>query len=129
MNELEEALAAFNEMLRVQKWDKIWTKRLAVIENALSAKDAELGRAFALMAAWRPIGWVDHACRECLPHGEILIDGFSCAYHKAKSAQPVEASGLCCEKQKTEGPWCCYCAEHGCERTEAHQLAAGRNHE
>ena len=25
----------------------------------------------------------NHACRECLPNGEILIDGFVCAWHKA----------------------------------------------
>jgi hypothetical protein len=37
-----------------------------------------------LLAEWRPVGWVDHACCECIPHGEILIDGFQCVYHKVK---------------------------------------------
>ena len=28
----------------------------------------------------------DHACRECFPRGEIAIDGFVCAVHRAKAA-------------------------------------------
>lgn len=43
-------------------------------------------KVWELLAAWRPIGWVDHACRECLPHGEIVRDGFQCAYHWAKAS-------------------------------------------
>jgi hypothetical protein len=35
----------------------------------------------------------DHACARCVPHSEILIDGFVCAYHRAedalKNAAPV----------------------------------------
>ena len=25
----------------------------------------------------------DHACRHCVPHSDILVDGFVCAYHRA----------------------------------------------
>jgi len=28
-------------------------------------------------------GVIDHACAECLPHGEILVEGFRCARHVA----------------------------------------------
>jgi len=33
-------------------------------------------------------------------------------------------AGACCEKHITEGPWCCDCAEHGCERPEEHRRPA-----
>lgn len=31
----------------------------------------------------------DHACRECVPHGEMLIEGFKCVKHKALAASGV----------------------------------------
>lgn len=52
----------------------------------LSSSQASLARAGKLLAEWRPVGWVDHACRQCLPHGEIVRDGFVCAYHTALAA-------------------------------------------
>lgn len=26
---------------------------------------------------------LDHACAECVPHSDIIVDGFQCYYHKA----------------------------------------------
>lgn len=45
-----------------------------------------------LLAEWRPIGWVDHACLECVPHGEIVRPGFRCAYHQIKSAAVLKTT-------------------------------------
>ena len=53
--------------------------------------EADLSGVWRLLDSWRPIGWVDHACRECLPHGEILIDGFRCAYHVVKALAALKS--------------------------------------
>jgi hypothetical protein len=31
----------------------------------------------------------DHACAECIPHGEIVKPGFRCAVHEARTAAPA----------------------------------------
>jgi hypothetical protein len=31
----------------------------------------------------------DHACAECIPHGEIVKPGFRCAVHEARAAAPA----------------------------------------
>jgi len=33
-------------------------------------------------------GLPDHACAACVPHSDILIDGFVCAYHAALKEKP-----------------------------------------
>ena len=38
-------------------------------------------------------GWPtlpDHACKDCAPYGEILVDGFQCDYHRAKAMLAAE---------------------------------------
>lgn len=38
-------------------------------------------------ASWivreRPKNLLDHACARCVPHSDMLVDGFSCVYHEA----------------------------------------------
>lgn len=39
---------------------------------------------------------LDHACAECVPHSDILVEGFRCAYHEGKAlvaAQTPETQG------------------------------------
>lgn len=41
------------------------------------------------------VGSVDHACRECVPYGDVVIEGFRCAFHESRAildslARPVE---------------------------------------
>lgn len=43
---------------------------------------AELERAQKWIAH-RGNGLPDHACAQCVPHSDILIEGFVCAYHTA----------------------------------------------
>jgi hypothetical protein len=31
----------------------------------------------------------DHACAECIPHGELVKPGFRCAVHEARAAAPA----------------------------------------
>lgn len=63
-------------------------------------------------ASWiminRPKHHIDHACARCVPHGDMVIDGFNCTYHeavdivggimpaaaKAAPAAPVQTSTL-----------------------------------
>lgn len=39
-------------------------------------------------ASWivlnRPLHFKDHACAQCVPHGDMLVDGFKCVFHEAK---------------------------------------------
>ena len=57
-------------------------------EGAFKAwnRRSEVAEPFDLLSKWRPIGWVDNACRECVPLGDIVIAGFRCVYHKCKQA-------------------------------------------
>lgn len=32
----------------------------------------------------------DHACEKCYPHSDILVGGFTCAYHRAKARYLAE---------------------------------------
>lgn len=43
----------------------------------------------SMIRALRNRGYLrpDHACRECAPHGENVIDGFRCYYHQAIALQ------------------------------------------
>ena len=59
---------------------------LAQPPESHAVADVPAGAVFDLLAEWRPIGWVDHACVECVPGGDIIIAGFQCAYHKCKQA-------------------------------------------
>ena len=38
---------------------------------------------------------IDHACVQCVPHGEIVIDGFLCAYHYALALTPAKPCDEC----------------------------------
>lgn len=63
-------------------WDNQARKRMADLEA--ENKDASV-RVFNLLGAWRPIGWVDYACSQCVPHGDSLVPGFVCTYHEFKA--------------------------------------------
>ena len=32
----------------------------------------------------------DHACAQCVPHSDMLVEGFVCAFHRAKARQALE---------------------------------------
>jgi hypothetical protein len=65
----------------------------AALSAELKALQTENDRQRATLAKWakhivlfndgRFYG--DHACRECKPHSEILIEGFRCAFHEAQT--------------------------------------------
>ena len=56
----------------------------ASIEQACAARTVPEG-CMVVNAKWleRHAGPEDHACVRCYPHSDMLIDGFSCYYHKA----------------------------------------------
>lgn len=51
----------------------------------VSSRDSEL---IDRWASWivlnRPLHFKDHACAQCVPHGDMLVDGFKCVFHEAK---------------------------------------------
>lgn len=59
------------------------------LKSQLSARDAELAaKSEEVVQAqrWilnRCVGLPDHACAQCVPHSDMLVSGFVCAYHQA----------------------------------------------
>lgn len=56
----------------------------AVLVEALAKLVRQVDRHAASVfgRAWMP----DHACRECVPRGEIVVEGFRCGLHLARAA-------------------------------------------
>lgn len=77
--------------------DELSIERDWLLEHGRSVEEAEAMQAApaaftALRALSREYEWarinyrvtnVDHACRECVPHSNMLIPGFQCARHLA----------------------------------------------
>lgn len=51
---------------------------------------ADLAAARKWITRYVPEDFADHACAQCRPHSEILINGFACEVHKALAATPAE---------------------------------------
>ena len=65
-----------------------WAKNQAYQEGYKDARveaRVDLADAYVLLDSWRPIGWRDHACREC-GESPINLKVFKCAYHRAREA-------------------------------------------
>jgi len=66
-------------VIEPQAGSGVWLEEAAE-EQATAATQREIMFARAIVGReWRP----DHACGECVPGGEIVRDGFRCAYHEA----------------------------------------------
>ena len=63
-------------------------------------------------------GYCSHGAGDCI-----------CSLMEAALALPSDGPRQCCAKALSIGEWCCYCAEHGCERPEEHRIAAIRPEE
>jgi hypothetical protein len=66
-------------------------------------------RAVEPLARWivsHHVGSVDHACRECVPSGDMVIDGFQCAFHRSRAILDAVTTdtphpyngGTCCDQ-------------------------------
>lgn len=72
------------------------------------------------------IGSVDHACADCVPNGDMLVEGFQCAPHLAHAilaASPPEPPVLRCVEfgcdEPAGTPWSPYwCEAHDKERRD-----------
>lgn len=62
---------------------------LGTIQRAakLDGVDDALARAHKYIR-YQPPGLPDHACAQCVPGGDIVIDGFVCAWHEAQATKP-----------------------------------------
>jgi hypothetical protein len=80
------ALARPGRLLPLDDEGRLSPQGITVLVHSICALAAALRGAGRLLAEWRPIGWVDHACRQCRPQGEIVKEGFVCAYHAAVAA-------------------------------------------
>lgn len=61
------------------------TKTTGAMVTASERADAAEARAkvFAKFILQNPQGLPDHACAQCVPHSDMLVSGFVCAYHQA----------------------------------------------
>ena len=66
--------------------------------SALKEEKEKVERVAATFAVWivrnKPSHYIDHACRECLPFGESVKEGFRCAVHLAYDFPGVSNEAL-----------------------------------
>lgn len=87
---------------------KTYSSAIAALVDDAPIAGAVIVGAWKLLAEWRPIGWIDHACAECIPHGDIVIDGFQCAYHKVKRMANVATE----KSENCQDPKCVFFGWH-----------------
>jgi hypothetical protein len=83
---------------KAKDWQKEWQEGMERPEKAgvcacrqvvLIGELATSECAASKMAQWivdhTPRDFCDHACEECIPGGEVVVEGFRCAVHEARA--------------------------------------------
>jgi hypothetical protein len=63
------------------------------LERELSAVTEQRDRLAAWIVNNPPKYGGDHACAECYPHSDCLVDGFVCGFHTATALAAVKGGG------------------------------------
>jgi hypothetical protein len=82
--------------------------RFAILATEAEARAAER-KEVERLARWivsHHVGSVDHACRECVPSRDMVIDGFQCAFHRSRAILDAVTTdtphpyngGTCCDQ-------------------------------
>jgi hypothetical protein len=71
-----------------------WQRETEIERDAARASEqrlrSDLESARKWITRYVPESFADHACAQCRPNSEILIEGFVCEFHKALAATPAE---------------------------------------
>jgi hypothetical protein len=80
--------AILADALTEEQAEAICDAHNGAVTAALAEARAAERRAVEPLARWivsHHAGSVDHACRECVPSGGMVIEGFRCAFHQSRA--------------------------------------------